>query len=67
MEAGFLTTLAPSSAERRVVLSGISWALYQDMLAEIGDGHTRLTYDQGRLEIMSRPTCTSASRRSPAA
>src|SRR5687767_3034149 len=48
-----MTTLAPSSAERRVVLSGISWALYQDMLAEIGDGHTRLTYDRGRLEIMS--------------
>lgn len=40
-------------AERRVVLDGISWGLYQQMLAEIGDGHTRLTYDQGRLEIMS--------------
>jgi Uma2 family endonuclease len=45
--------LPKPEAERRVVLDGISWGLYQQMLAEIGDGHTRLTYDQGRLEIMS--------------
>jgi Uma2 family endonuclease len=45
--------LPEPEAERRVVLDGISWGLYQQMLAEIGDGHTRLTYDQGRLEIMS--------------
>lgn len=46
-------TLASPQAERRVVIDGVSWRLYQQMLAEIGDGHTRLTYDQGRLEIMS--------------
>ena len=46
-------TVAYPSAERRVVIDGVSWQLYQQMLAEIGDGHTRLTYDQGRLEIMS--------------
>lgn len=46
-------TVAYPQAERRVVVNGVSWQLYQQMLAEIGDGHTRLTYDQGRLEIMS--------------
>jgi len=48
--------LPKPEAERRVVVDGISWGLYQQMLAEIGDGHTRLTYDQGRLEIMSPGT-----------
>ena len=41
------------SPEPRVVLDGVSWSLYQQMLAEIGEGHVRLTFDQGRLEIMS--------------
>lgn len=46
-------TVASPQTERRVVIDGVSWRLYQQMLAEIGEGHTRLTYDQGRLEIMS--------------
>src|ERR1700686_2019918 len=46
-------TVASPQAERRVVIDGVSWQLYQQMLAEIGEGHTRLTYDQGRREIMS--------------
>jgi Uma2 family endonuclease len=49
-------TIAHPRAERRVVIEGVSWRLYQQMLAEIGDGHTRLTYDQGRLEIRSPTT-----------
>lgn len=41
-------------AERRVVLEGVSWSLYEKMLAELGDRRgVRLTYDRGRLEIMS--------------
>lgn len=40
-------------AEPRVTLRGVSWQLYQQMLAEVGDGHVRLTYDSGSLEIMS--------------
>jgi len=36
-----------------VVLRGVSWAFYQQMLAEAGGGHTRFTFDQGNLEIMS--------------
>ena len=39
--------------ERRVTLDGVSWAFYQNMLAEVGESHVRLTFDQGRLEIMS--------------
>ena len=46
-------TIAYPPAERRVVLRGVSWALYQQMLAETGDGHTRFTYDEGNLEITS--------------
>jgi len=42
-----------SAADDRVTLQNASWELYQSMLREIGDGHIRLTYDQGRLEIMS--------------
>ena len=46
-------TLADSPDCKQFVLHGVSWELYQHMLREIGDGHTRLTYDEGRLEIMS--------------
>jgi Uma2 family endonuclease len=45
-------TLAQTSDDH-VVLEGVSWEFYQRMLDEIGDGRTRLTYDNGRLEIMS--------------
>lgn len=46
-------TLVQSPTENRVVLENVSWAFYEQMLAEIGDGATRLTFDKGRLEIMS--------------
>jgi Uma2 family endonuclease len=39
--------------ERRYLLDGISWQFYQQFLAEVGDRPIRLTYDWGRLEIMS--------------
>jgi Uma2 family endonuclease len=45
-------TLTPV-VNRRVLLSGISWSLYQHMLAEIRNGAVRLTYDHGWLEIMT--------------
>ena len=34
-------------------MNGISWKLYRQLLAEVGDGHQRFTYDRGRLEIIS--------------
>ena len=39
--------------ERRVVIDPATWSLYQALLAETGDGSVRLTYDSGRLELMS--------------
>jgi len=50
-----MTLAAPpiQNVQRRVVLNGVSWALYQSLLAEVGDRPIRLTFDQGRLEIMS--------------
>src|SRR6185437_2114826 len=46
-------TLLQDNARKRVLIRDVSWDLYQHMLREIGDGHVRLTYDEGRLEIMS--------------
>jgi len=46
--------LAPSRGETRIVLAPVSWSLYQQILRELGDRRSkRLTYDSGRLEIMS--------------
>ena len=44
------TTPVPPSGER-VLLPHISWGTYQALLADIGDGAARLTYDTGWLEI----------------
>jgi len=40
-------------SQQHIVLDGMSWEFYEQLLAEIGDGATRVTYDQGRMEIMS--------------
>lgn len=37
---------------RRVVLDNVSWESYRKLRAEVG-GNVRLTFDEGRLEIMS--------------
>lgn len=40
--------------ESRILLEPVSWALYQQILRELGDSAAiRLAYDNGRLEIMS--------------
>ena len=46
-------SIATIPAERRVTLDGVSWAFCQNMLAEVGENQVRLTFDQGRLEILS--------------
>lgn len=38
---------------RNFTLEGVSWDTYERLLEDIGDGHVRLTYDEGRLEIVS--------------
>lgn len=48
------TKAAKSGSETRMVLAPVSWGLYQQILRELGDNRgKRLTYDSGRLEIMS--------------
>lgn len=48
------STLRPAPvSERRFVLEGVSWAYYEQTLAELGEQHVRITYDRGRMEFMS--------------
>jgi Uma2 family endonuclease len=43
-----------ASAEQRVILYNVSWDTYEKLLADLADqSSTRLTYDQGTLEIMT--------------
>ena len=47
------TVLETCRAEERFLLNGVSWATYEALVADLDHGGTRLTYDQGRLELMS--------------
>jgi Uma2 family endonuclease len=38
---------------QHIVLDDVSWELYEKLLREVGDRAIRMTYDEGRLEIMS--------------
>src|SRR6187402_763072 len=38
---------------QHMVLEDVSWDFYERLLKEIGDRPIRVTYDQGRLEMMS--------------
>lgn len=42
--------------ERRIVLSGISWELYEQLRENEENWHVRMAYDEGRLELMSPST-----------
>jgi Uma2 family endonuclease len=46
-----MTLLSPKDGS--VLLEDVSWETYEQMLADVGDGHLRLTFDEGRLEIVS--------------
>jgi len=39
--------------EQRVVLRNVGWDGYETLLRMVGDGHVRLTYDRGDVELMS--------------
>jgi Uma2 family endonuclease len=39
--------------ESWVLLENIRWETYEALLEDIGDGHTRVTYDDGRMVIMA--------------
>src|SRR5437016_3982755 len=36
-----------------IVLDDVTWEDYEKLLAEIGEGRTRVTFDSGRMELMS--------------
>jgi len=48
-----MSIIAPPHPETRVVLSNISWATFEALLAETDQRSTRFAYDRGILEIMS--------------
>jgi len=51
-----MTLLAPAISLDRVqhvVLEDMSWEFYEHLLEEIGDRHIRVTFSNGRMEIMS--------------
>jgi len=48
-----LASDVPLDRQQHIVLDDVSWELYEHLLEEVGDGHVRLTYSDGRLEIMS--------------
>ena len=49
-----MTVIAmPAVGDRSVVLENASWSLYEKLLSEVQNGGVRLTYDNGRLEIMT--------------
>lgn len=48
-----LTAGIPFEPQQHVLLDGVSWDLYEHLLREVGDQSIRMTYADGRLEIMS--------------
>src|SRR3954447_26703253 len=48
-----LVRLAPLITYGRMTLDNISWDLYEDMLEAIGERPIHMTYDRGRLEIVT--------------
>jgi Uma2 family endonuclease len=46
-------TILPQATDEVFLLTGMSWNFYEQLLAEIGDRPIRVTYDQGRLELMA--------------
>jgi Uma2 family endonuclease len=42
--------------EQRIIIPGVGWEGYETMLKWVGDGHVRITYDRGDLELMSPST-----------
>jgi Uma2 family endonuclease len=47
------TSKVPLEQQQHIVLEDVSWGFYERLLEEIGDRHIRVTYDDGRIEIMS--------------
>jgi Uma2 family endonuclease len=48
-----MTVASPVEVPGRVVMHGVSWAAYERLLDVLEQQHVRVTYEQGRLEIVS--------------
>jgi Uma2 family endonuclease len=48
-----MTTESLTSSGQQFVLDDADWKLYEELLHRIGDRHVFITYDRGRLELMS--------------
>jgi Uma2 family endonuclease len=46
---------AGEAESQSIVLEGISWELYERLCKELVETHVRITYDDGRMEIMTPP------------
>jgi len=53
MTTAQLERLKAADTGGRILLQGVSWPLYEQMLKELGESHWFFTYDRGDLEIMS--------------
>ncbi len=48
-----MTTSSLTSSGQQFVLDDADWKFYQELLQRVGDRHVFITYDRGRLELMS--------------
>jgi Uma2 family endonuclease len=48
-----VTIPKPIASPDHLVLENVRWRTYLMLLKDVGDGHVRLTFDSGRLEIMA--------------
>ncbi|MGE5607935.1 MAG: Uma2 family endonuclease [Bacillota bacterium] len=46
-------TTASIPSEQRFLLDDVDWPFYESLLQRVGDRHIFVTYDRGRLELMS--------------
>src|SRR4051794_21003148 len=48
-----MTTTTAPDLEQRFVMNDVDWEFYESVLQRVGDQHVFVTYDRGRLELMS--------------
>jgi Uma2 family endonuclease len=53
MTATTRSTTSDSSPEQSFVLDDVDWTFYETLLDRVADRHVFVTYDRGRLELMS--------------
>lgn len=52
-KSSFRTPSPPPAAVEMILLENVSWELYESLLREVEGQHVRITYDQGRMVLMS--------------